>query len=61
MTTQVKIRNRSLPKSPRVFDVTVNEKGEILRYDMQNIKGSIFIEEAEVKKQIKEALEDKVS
>lgn len=61
MTKQVKIRNRNLPKEPRVFDVTVNENGEILRYDMQNIKGSLFIEEAEVKRQIKEALENKVS
>lgn len=56
MIKKVSIRNPLLPKRPRVFDVTVNEKGEILRYDMQNIKGSIYIDDAEVKKQIKEAL-----
>ena len=63
MNKRVKIRNRSLPKEPRVFDVTVNENGEILRYDLQNIKGSLFIEEDDLKQQIKEALEikDKVS
>lgn len=59
MTKKIPIRNRDLPKTPRVFDVTVNESGEILRYDMQNIKGSTFIEEQDVKQQIKEALEKK--
>ena len=58
MTMKVQIRNYSLPKSPRVFDVTVNEDGEIQRYDMQNIKGSIYIEKKKKKKQIKEALEN---
>ena len=56
---KIQIRNHNLPKSPRVFDVTINENGEILRYDMQNIKGSVFIEENEVKKQIKEAMAEK--
>lgn len=60
MFKKISIRNPLLPKTPRVFDVTVNEKGEILRYDMQNIKGSIFIDDAEVKKQIHEALTDRV-
>lgn len=59
MSHKIPIRNHALPKSPRVFDVTVNEDGEILRYDLQNIKGSIFIDDAEVKKQIKEALQEK--
>ncbi len=59
MNRKIPIRNHDLPKSPRVFDVTVNEDGEILRYDMQNIKGSVFIEDADVKKQIQEALENK--
>lgn len=59
MLKKVSIRNPLLPKTPRVFDVTVNEDGEILRYDMQNIRGSIFIDDAEVKKQIHEALTDK--
>lgn len=55
-TYVVTIRNKQLPKKPRVFDVTVNKKGDILRYDMQNIKGSLFIEDCEVQKQIKEFL-----
>ena len=59
MTKKIKIRNKNLPKEPRVFDVTVDENGEIIRYDMQNIRGSVFIEEAEVKRQIQEALHSK--
>ena len=39
--------------------MTVNEKGDIIRYDMQNIKGTIFIDQAEVKKQIQAALKEK--
>ena len=57
---KIKIRNYSLPKSPRIFDVTVNEEGKIQRYDVQNIKGCIYIDDTEVKRQIKEALENKV-
>lgn len=49
----------SLPKKPRVFDVTVNSKGEILRYDIQNIKGNLFIEDVEVHQQIMAALAEK--
>lgn len=60
MTKKIPIRNRDLPKTPRVFDVTINEKGDILRYDMQNIKGAIFIDESEVKKQIQEALTEAI-
>lgn len=48
-----------LPKKPRVFDVTVNSKGEILRYDIQNIKGNLFIEDVEVHQQIMAALAEK--
>lgn len=59
MSQKIPIRNHALPKSPRVFDVTVNDDGEILRYDMQNIKGSLFIDDAEVKRQIQEALAQK--
>lgn len=59
MTTKIPIRNPKLPKTPRVFDVTVNENGDIIRYDMQNIKGNLFIDQAEVKKQIKAALKEK--
>ena len=60
MNRKIQIRNHDLPKSPRVFDVTVNEAGEILRYDMQNIKGCVFIEDEAVRKQIREALEREV-
>lgn len=56
MFKKIPIRNKELPKSPRVFDVTVNEAGDIIRYDMKNIKGAVYIDEKEVKKQIKEAL-----
>ena len=58
---KVPIRNRKLPKEPRVFDVTVNEKGDILRYDMQNIKGSLYVDTNDVRDQIQRALKlDKV-
>lgn len=60
MTRKIQIRNTNLPQCPRVFDVTVDENGDVLRYDMQNIKGRIFIEDKEVKRQIKEALAEKV-
>lgn len=56
MFKKIPIRNKELPKNPRVFDVTVNEAGDIIRYDMKNIKGAVYIDEKEVKKQIKEAL-----
>ncbi|MBO5318935.1 MAG: hypothetical protein J6B01_03895 [Ruminococcus sp.] len=59
MTTKIPIRTPQLPKTPRVFDVTVNENGDIIRYDMQNIKGTLFIDQAEVKKQIQAALKEK--
>ena len=58
-TYVVTIRNMQLPNKPRVFDVTVNSKGEILRYDIQNIKGNLFIEDVEVHKQIMAALAEK--
>ena len=60
MKRRISIRNPELPKSPRVFDVTVDEDGKILRYDMQNIRGAIYVNEDEVMKQIKEALSTKV-
>ena len=60
MTRKIQIRNTNLPQCPRVFDVTVDENGDVLRYDMQNIKGRIFIEDKEEKRQIKEALAEKV-
>ena len=59
MITKIPIRNPQLPKTLRVLDVTVNENGDIIRYDMQNIKGTLFIDQAEVKKQIQAALKEK--
>ena len=56
MERKISIRNYLLPKGPRVFDVTVDENGEIIRYEMQNIKGALFVDGAEVKRQIQEAL-----
>ena len=56
-TYVVSIRNRHLPKMPRVFDVTVNKKGDILRYEMQNIKGNLYVEDQDVQQQIKEYLD----
>lgn len=53
---KVSIRNRKLPKKPRVFDVTVDKNGVILRYDMQNIKGSLYVDTGDVREQIQEAL-----
>ncbi len=53
---QIPIRNHRLPKAPRVFDVTVNEKGKILRYDIQNIKGRLYVDEEDLASQIKNAL-----
>lgn len=50
------IRNLKLPKAPRVFDVTVDEKGIIQRYDMQNIKGCTYVDNEDVQMQIQEAL-----
>lgn len=53
---RVKIRNYKLPKKPRIFDVTVDEQGNILRYETQNIQNLVYIEEKEVERQIAEAL-----
>lgn len=55
----VKIRNNSLPKRPRVFDVTVNDRGDILNYQIQNIKGCISVDASDVARQIKEAIKKK--
>ncbi len=60
MIQKISIRNCNLPNSPRVFDVTVDDNGKIIRYDMQNIRGRVFIEDVEVKKQIQKALKRKV-
>lgn len=59
MVRKITIRNPQLPKKPRVFDVTVDENGDILRYDMQNIKGALYVDDIEVRRQIQEALTEK--
>ncbi|WP_286153113.1 hypothetical protein [Sporofaciens musculi] len=53
---RVTIRNRSIPKQPRVFDVIVDESGDIIRYELQNIRGAMFVDMCDVLLQIKEAL-----
>ncbi len=54
----IPIHNRSLRKSPRIFDVTVDEdSGRILRYDIQNIRGSTFVDADDMRKQIQEAID----
>lgn len=56
MTYKVTIRNRKLPKKPRVFDVIITEIGEIIRYETQNIQGNVFVDEEDVQLQIQEFL-----
>ena len=59
MTYKVTIRNRKVPKTPRVFDVIITEIGEILRYETQNIQGNVFVDEEDVQLQIQEFLSKK--
>lgn len=59
MTYKVAIRNLLLPKAPRIFDVIITETGEIIRYEMQNIHGNMFVNEEDVKKQIHNFLEQR--
>jgi hypothetical protein len=54
---KVPIYNNELPKNPRVFDVVVNDIGEIQRYEMQNIRGRVFVDETEVRRQIRDFLD----
>lgn len=53
---RVTIRNRNIPKCPRIFDVIVDTEGNIIRYELQNIRGSIFVDMDDVRVQIQEAL-----
>lgn len=53
---RVTIRNRNIPKCPRVFDVIVDVEGNIIRYELQNIRGSVFVDMDDVRLQIQEAL-----
>lgn len=58
---KVPIYNINLPKHPRIFDVVVNSQGEIQRYEIQNIRGSIYVDEIEVHQQIQMYLKNKAS
>ena len=53
---RVTIRNRSIPKKPRVFDVIVDDAGQIIRYEIQNIQGIVYVDMKDVVLQIREAL-----
>lgn len=53
---RVPIRNRRIPKAPRVFDVIVDDTGNIIRYEIQNIRGTVFIDMQDVLYQIQQAL-----
>ena len=53
---RVTIRNRSIPKKPRVFDVIVDDAGQIIRYEIQNIQGMVYVDMKDVVLQIMEAL-----
>ena len=52
----VQIRNLDQPKHPRVFDVVVDDAGNILWYELQNVRGPYRIDEISVKNQIREYL-----
>lgn len=56
MIRAIPIRNYDLPKAPRVCDALVNESGEIVRLEMQNIKGKVFVDLKEIERQIQIAL-----
>ena len=56
MTAALAIRNA---ESKRLFDVKVDETGEILDYELKNEKGKFKISGKEVKKQIDESLKKK--
>ena len=53
---RVTIRNRNIPKCPRIFDVIVDTEGNIIRYELHNIRGSVFVDMDDVRVQIQEAL-----
>ncbi len=54
---KIPIRNRKLPQEPRVFDVTIDTRSKhIVRVDIQNIRGKMFVEREDVIQQIDEAL-----
>ena len=56
MTAAIAIRNA---ESKRLFDVKVDESGEILDYEVKTEKGKFKVSGQEVKKQIVENLKKK--
>ena len=58
---KIPIRNRKLPNNPRVFDVTVNDEGNIIQYEMKNIRGTLVIDEDDVRRQISETLAKQIN
>lgn len=56
MKGAIAIRNAA---AKRLFDVKVNESGEIIDYEVKNEKGTFNISGQEVKKQIDEQLKKK--
>lgn len=57
MEYKVQIRDRKRPKTPRIFDVTVDERGNILRYDIQNLRGAFSVDGEDVRGQIRTAIQ----
>jgi hypothetical protein len=57
MTAAIAIRNA---ESKRLFDVKVDESGEILDYEVKTEKGKFKVSGQEVKKQIVENLKKKI-
>ena len=53
---RVNIRNTEDPRSPRVFDVMVDLKGNIHKYLIQNIRGFQYVNMDDVEFQIQQAL-----
>ena len=56
MMGAIAIRNAA---AKRLFDVKVNESGEIIDYEVKNEKGTFNVSGQEVKKQIDEQLKKK--
>lgn len=54
MIWRIPIYNQDIPKPRRVFDVDADETGQVLRYYMQNIRGCVYVENADVNRQVSE-------
>lgn len=56
LTRIITIRNRKIKRSPRICDAIVTIDGQILRLEMKNIKGAVFVDFDDINAQIQEAL-----